>query len=85
MLKSFPKCYLFTGPWKPGREAGGELQPPPSRFLLKLTFYQLTIIVKRKKIQTSSNSAETTASITFVQFMKSWNKFDDEMQKPNFY
>ena len=23
MLKSFPKCYLFTGPWKPGWEAGG--------------------------------------------------------------
>ena len=81
MLKSFPKCYLFTGPWKPG----GEAAPPPSRFLLKLTFYQLTIIVKRKKIQTSSNSAETTGSITFVQFMKSWNKFHDEMEKPNFY
>ena len=52
-----------------GGERGGDCSPPP-RFLLKLTFYQLIIIVeKSKKIQTSSNSSKTTGNITLVYIM----------------
>ena len=32
-----------------GGGGGGGAAAPPPRFLLKVTFYQLTIIVKRKK------------------------------------
>ena len=79
MLKSFPKCYLFTGPWKPGWEAGGAAARPPPQLqifakvdLLPIDNYsEKKKVAKRKKIQTSSNSSETTGSITFVQFMKS--------------
>ena len=78
MLKSFPKCYLFTGPWKPGWEAGrGCSPPPPLQIFAKVdllpidNYSEKKKVAKRKKIQTSSNSSETTGSITFVQFMKS--------------
>ena len=47
--------------------------------LLKLTFYQLTMIVKKtttttttkkkKKIQTSLNSSKCTGNVTLFQFM----------------
>ena len=62
-------CVIFVDLNRPvvNEGSGGGLLPPI--FLLKLTFYQLTIIVKKKarKIKMTSNYLKTTGKI--VHFM----------------
>ena len=58
----------YNSPLKPGWCEGGCRLP---RFLLKLTFYQLKMIVKRKKVakNISHFSKTTTGNSTIVHFM----------------
>ena len=44
MLKSFPKCYLFTGPWKPGGEAA-----PPLQIFAKVNLLPIDNYSEKKK------------------------------------
>ena len=70
MLSFYRPVETRVGGW------GGCSRPPVQIFakvdLLPIDNYsENKKVAKRKKIQTSSNSSETTGSITFVQFMKS--------------
>ena len=73
MLSFYRPVETRVGGW------GGCSPPPPVQIFAKVdllpidNYSENKKVAKRKKIQTSSNSSETTGSITFVQFMKSWN------------
>ena len=74
MLSFYRPVETRVGGW-----AGLQPAPPPLQIFAKVdllpidNYSEKKKVAKRKKIQTSSNSSETTGSITFVQFMKSWN------------
>ena len=69
--KSIKVFQIFFGSLKRRKITGSQNNPSP-QFLLKLTFYQLKMIVKRKnsnKIQTGVNLSKTTSNITFIHFI----------------
>ena len=74
MLSFYRPVETRVGGWG-GLRGGGP--PPPLQIFAKVdllpidNYSEKKKVAKRKKIQTSSNSSETTGSITFVQFMKS--------------
>ena len=81
MLSFYRPVETRVGGWGGCGGGGAAARPPPPQLqifakvdLLPIDNYsEKKKVAKRKKIQTSSNSSETTGSITFVQFMKSWN------------
>ena len=72
MLSFYRPVETRVGGW-----GGLQPAPPPLQIFAKVdllpidNYSEKKKVAKRKKIQTSSNSSETTGSITFVQFMKS--------------